>query len=73
MGVTGLRSQYHDDYNLIVVVSFAVQCHLLNIDTVTQFDPQQVDMLKECVYKCTGCIKRATEKEQLLLKEMIKE
>lgn len=33
----------------------AVQCHLLNVDVVTQFDPHIHDMLEKSVEECEKC------------------
>ena len=39
---------------------YAVQCHLLNVDVVTQFDPHLHDMLKKSVEDCERCIANVT-------------
>ena len=33
-----------------------VQCHLLNVDVVTQFDPNLTEMLNSSVESCEKCI-----------------
>lgn len=48
----------------------AVQCHLLNIDVVTQFDPQQMEMLRMTSYDCQKCLERMKEKEQTMVETL---
>ena len=37
-----------------------VQCHLLNVDVVTQFDPHLTETLKNSVEECEQCIANVT-------------
>ena len=37
-----------------------MQCHLLNVDVVTQFDPHLTEILKNSVEECEQCIASVT-------------
>lgn len=34
-----------------------VRCHMLNVDVVTMFNPEMMDMLNQTVEQCENCIK----------------
>ncbi|CAH3046777.1 unnamed protein product [Porites evermanni] len=36
----------------------SVRCHMLNVDVVTMFNPEMMDMLNQTVEQCENCIKR---------------
>jgi bacterioferritin-associated ferredoxin len=45
---------------------FIVKCHILNVEMVIQFNPHQVEKLKNVIMDCEDCIERM---EEILRKE----